>query len=433
VRSQKWRVISIARDFAEFSNQAGTALSMRRVGFAEGRSKLVLEAQRSESGRLLKLILEIDETTGRPLAEIAQVKSHDGSVEFRVVADRVESLRMVPASLVVFQPEVAVRHNIIPKPVSRDKAIHITNVPVPVDPRLLDDGEVQIRYLLHRAGLCFGPPLSVDQDKLSGTIRVTGLVESEQIKEQISSAILHLPVARLVRMDVKTVAEAAAAAKPFFVFALAEAGRAGGGPASLKEPIEALIDQSAKTDMERSELKRKAAGVSSELIFATETLAREAWALHRLGQRFPQSEVERLGIESRRLLAIMAHDHLIALDRGLSKVDAITLPFQTLALPAKAPVMPVGTFHEINFDFRSLVDSAEQINARSQSLFALSHSKPPNASGSVGDLLAALSQLKTLLGQAHQRVDQMDDRNVSLSTTEVDHENRITDVYTYPR
>ena len=420
VKSRRWRVISIATDFASFSSQNDTSFSMRRVRSLSGALTLVLKAVCIRGDKKLELLLQVDEATGRPFAEIARVTDSHSSIEFRVLVNRVESVHVISAALKVFRPEIAILREHPAKPLVASRPVHPRAANSYVDPRLLDDAEVQVLYTLHRAGLCLGAPITVDQNRqLSfvhldqnwqpSFVHVDGLVENPQVRDKIVSDVAALTSARLVRINLKTFEEAAAGSAPLRFQAAA-------GPAgSTTVPVETLIDQSPLPEDKKSALKKNIAEVSNQLVSATETLSRESWALNRLAKQFSPNQIDTLGIESRNLLAMMANDHLLALDHTISTINTLTAPFSPVAAPGNPSAdrpFPAAAVDNTNVNdwgkaFNGLTDQAEFINRQSQFLFALGGSSQLTPSDSAQHLLAALQNFPQILAQAGIRVKEL--------------------------
>ncbi len=420
VQSQHWRLISITRDFLLFSTQDGIPVSMRRVRSTSGASRFLLQAERSEGGRQLALILEVDEATGRPVSETARITSEQGLVELRVVIDQIQSMRTIPASLHVFRPEVAAFRNTMPERTSTPRRVFRPRPSLAIDPRLLEEAEVQVLYGLHRAGLCLGAPISVAQDRSLGKVLVTGLVDGEEEKERAVTAISELPTATLVRIDVKTLAEAAERVQPVRARSITGVAGVSETPAPVV-PIETLIERSSLPDSEKAQLKRKASEISNRLISATEILVRETWALHRLRERFSPINIELLGDESRKLVALMAGDHLMMLDRTGSEVEEMIDPFRLVANAPDAMVRDSAASYVANgsdsrLGFEDLLQSAELINRQSQSLFALGGSAQSSAAGDFAQkLFLGVPRFKVLLQEAHQTSADMYERKPAHS------------------
>jgi Putative zinc-finger len=387
IRSREWRVVSIARDFASFSSSEGTALSLRRIISADRRPRFVLEATRIEGELRRTLTLEVDAASGQPLAETAEVTDRQGTVEFQLVAEHAQAVHIEQVSLEVFQPDAGLMADNVarPKPVlTRRKSRS-----VPPDPLVLNDAEVQVLYALHRAGLCLGVPITVTKDGSANLIRLAGLVDNEPDKHRILALISELPSPTLVRIEVKTMAEAADAAVPVHPAGAGETVPSPIQPSSVSG-IVTLINWSPLSDAEKATLKTKAANVSNDLISATEALVREAWAIDRLNARFGPSQIGELKPENARLVTQMKSDHFRALDRIALQVADFLAPFEFL-VPA----------HETNTSAADneagLVRSAEEVNRHAQSLFALGATPKASAAGSAQALLHAISNFQTRL------------------------------------
>ena len=408
IRSRKWCVISIAKDFASFSSAEGTALSLRRIVPPDRRPRFVLEATRTEGELRRTLTLEVDAASGQPLAETAEVTDRQGTVEFQLVAEHVQVMHAEQVSLEVFQPDAG----LMADNVARPKAVLVRRKPrsVPPDSRMLDDAEVQVVYALHRAGLCLGVPITVTKDRSANLIRLAGLVDNEPDKDRILALISELPSPTLVRIEVKTMAEAADATAPVHPAGAGETVPSPVQPSSVSG-IVTLINRSPLSDAEKAALKTKAANVSNDLISATEALVREAWAIDRLNARFGPSQIGELKPESARIVTQMMSDHLQALDRIAPQVADFLAPFEFL-LPA----------HQTNTTAADseagLVQSAEEVNRYAQSLFALGATPKAPAAGSAQALLQAISSFQTRLGLFAERL-QVDNHEMSKFQKEV--------------
>jgi hypothetical protein len=411
VQSHQWRLISLARDFASFSDRAGTTLSIRRVLPPQGRSKLELFARRVDGSKQSTLTLEIDESTGRPLAETARVSSARGLAVLHISVDRVEEVeaRFIPAA--VFRPGITLEKNQLPGHAVEKKLHNTPHAGLSVDRRSLEEAEVELMYALHKAGLCRGTPLTLNLDLRSRKVLLDGSVESAELKQQIGSAIQSLDIAGMVRNNVRTAAETQTLFQPQASPVIPPASDVLDA-APLLLPIEALIGASGQSDADRSRLKQEVADRASRLLSAVERLTGEAWEIHHLALRFAQLTSEPLSSNTRYLISTMTRDHRTALEQSLSEVEALLSPFRRLA---KQPPLEVkGVDAASNDDTRALLEIAKRINNSARALFALGKPLESDPNQSAAELFEALSQFRPLLGRCDQP-------NRFLSTTEVDH------------
>jgi hypothetical protein len=421
VRRQHWHLISITRDFASFSNHQGVAFSMRRIRSSGGHSTLILEATRAGNEKRLKLTLEIDEATGQPIAEMAHVSSRSFTVEFRVIAKQVESLRLLPASLAVFRPEMTIAGDV---PARRPDSLRPrarTKTAAGFDTHLLDVAEVEVLYTLHRVELCLGAPVTVSQDRKLNLVLLTGLVENVRAREKIMSEISQLPSAKHIRVELRTFEEATTESRPLRLSAQDVTGEAiPPSPSALA--IETLIDKSSLSQEEKRKLKASMAARANDFVSTTESLLRESWALKRLTHRFSLAQIERLEGESEKLISKMALDHLTAIRQQILTINIISSPMRSLITAPNSSMGRLvseqkGEAADWSLLADSLVSMAEQLNHSSQSLFALGVLRPAVETESATlDLTGALPRFEQILSEAHEKPGNMESRNASLGT-----------------
>jgi len=181
--------------------------------------------------------------------------------------------------------------------------------------------EIQVLYALHRIGVCLGEPVHVVAR--DGIVRLEGLVDSLERKNQIVAAVASMEGASAITIDVRTIAEAQLAAIP----ALLEET-----PAMHVEPdgfpLRHQIERSLGT-------RFSAFGFSAAAVAASNQLMSHAWALRHLAERFGRKSLTGVSVQTQWLLESMIHDHVDALQSGLAELRRTLEPLA--AHPATAP------------------------------------------------------------------------------------------------
>jgi len=251
----------------------------------------------------------------------------------------------------------------------------------------------------------------------AGYLEVRGLVESEERKSELRTALAELAS---VQVRIRTAEEALKATSPEFRPA---------DQATVSTREEALRLSSGRSPIQQ-ELKELLAGGEGIAAFSTHAISlsqgalTHAWALRRLAERYSREEEIGLLPRSRWLLEIMTRDHRVALETGNRRMRALLEPvlkhvhnkFSLQGVPAPDPM------NHSDADWRSVsldaFETTDQIDKLARILFAgadpLQVDRSGNsktfdsglAQGHVRDLIGALQRLELLLNVMQVRASE---------------------------
>jgi hypothetical protein len=164
--------------------------------------------------------------------------------------------------------------------------------------------EAQVRETLHRLKADLGEPLEIVRTS-SSQLEVRGLLNTAQRKQELSAALQNIPH---LAINLKTLDEATreAAQKPQTSAAVVEESQEIG---SAAPPIYELLEQRRPGQMDAEESRE----LANRALTNVEAAMAEAWALRRLAERYPASELAQLNPAARRKIEAIVRDHLQSL------------------------------------------------------------------------------------------------------------------------
>src|SRR5262249_37571573 len=160
-----------------FASQSGVVLRAESLVSADGLQIVRLTARRGEPGRVVDVMLEVDEETGRPRMQTIRFSSPQRTVELRLAAERTEEFADAQLSAEMSEPDPG----LMPAPVHvvRAPAIELPP-PVPTMAQLADL-EVDILHHLDQVGAVLGEQVTVKR-RPEGLLQVRAVVDSEERK-----------------------------------------------------------------------------------------------------------------------------------------------------------------------------------------------------------------------------------------------------------
>ncbi len=348
MRSRRWQPVSFAADFRAFADGEGAVLKVERLAPAPGRPVLRLSASRVVDGVLVTLVLEADADSHRPRLEYVSFEGGGRSAEVRFVAYRMERLPPVQWLAAVFEPPTprrSRRRRIIPASPSQP-LVALKRVPTQAE---LDAAEIEVRYALHRLGVCLGEPVRIERD--TSRVRVRGVVDSAERRREIVVALAQVEDPGLVEANIQTIEEALTGGPNWA--APGETGQSAARKPTIAEsdlPLRnRFLEYFRQSGSSEPAAARLTAFVNSALDITAAALD-QAWALRRLAERYPPDEVSRLNVQSRWLLEVMVRAHLATLQQKMASAETLLAPvFSSVAgiprvpnSPARAPLSGVN-------------------------------------------------------------------------------------------
>jgi hypothetical protein len=211
---------------------------------------------------------------------------------------------------------------VLPRPVPEASRLpSVRLVPSEAD---LAAAEIHAHYILHRVRACLGEAVEVSRGPDS-LIHVHGIVEKTERKMQLLEALSELSSGGLVRVDLKTVQEAAVES-----------------PSAVTQEVATVAAREERLPIQ-DQLERYFAGrkqesvkFASDAVAITEAALSEAWALRRLAGAHVRWKSNELHPESERLVGLMVDDHARALEEAISSAETIMKPVLGSIAPAAA-------------------------------------------------------------------------------------------------
>ena len=161
------------------------------------------------------------------------------------------------------------------------------------------DLEVEVLRLVHQAGADLGEQISVTRS-VHGPVRVNGIVDSDQRKNEILRALQPLAGNPAVRIEVKTVAEAMAERRD-----KRDASRT-----TTIEGVEVAADTfPAYQDLRARMSDEEARVFAARMVSRSHSAMRHAWALKRLMAQFSASDLATLQPEARAKWIALIQSH----------------------------------------------------------------------------------------------------------------------------
>ena len=363
--TRRWQPVSFAGEVYAFSNQDGVVLQLTRARLGNGRPVFRLTAHQARGGRRAELLVEVDAETYQPRLQSVRLEADGRVVELYLHAERIEAVPRAELVDAIFEIHVPFERASV-----RPRADAAGSVPadvemLPVAPKTgvhptpsvaeLSTAEMAARYALHRVRACLGEPVNVVRDP-AGPVRIYGLAETLERKEQLLATLSKLQLNSLIVVDLKTVDEAMR--PPLGV--LPKEGQAlfveptGSAPAdettsqitgtalSIQAQLEQYFANLATSEGSPASTADSVAEFSSETVSSSRSILAEGWALRRLAERYPPEEVRELEPQSRWLLEIMLRDHLAAIRSRTADLRSSLEPVLTSIVGRKALSRPTS-------------------------------------------------------------------------------------------
>jgi hypothetical protein len=347
LQSRRWRPISLTNDIFVLLDDTGVTLRSEHVRAADGKPAMRLSAQRVQAGQRLEIVLELDAESYRPRLERVRFEAGGRAVELCLTMEREESVpsqRIVPA---VFLPDVAPALPVAPT-VARAEAVSPAIVPIPtlapppVDPAAeraaFEAANIEVRYVLHRAGACLGEPIEISEDP-AGFLHVSGLSPTAERKAELVNLLAQLEAGSRVKVDIRTVEEATIWTPPP-AEPLRQETQSSASPLPMQTQLERYF---ANREPSAGARRQRIAELTNAAVSTADAALAHAWALRRLAACYEHSPAAALRPQSRWLLEVMLRDHLTALRAASGSIRELLDPLLTLANgPLPGPPTPEG-------------------------------------------------------------------------------------------
>ena len=217
----------------------------------------------------------------------------------------------------------------------------VLQAPEPTAAQLLE-AEVEVWWLLHRAGVCRGEPIEVTTR--GNRIVVHGLAPSRKRRQELAAELKEMSGRPLIQIELQAAEDFAAqnystASAPSTPQYAAPPKRDSGFPRAAA----AALRSAYPLDTEE-EIRHRLVGVSNRAIQRAEDAIAESWAIRRLGERFRGGSLN-LSVQSRHQLETMGKEHLLALHAHATELNSFLSPILLRIAPEQRSfAMPLDLF-----------------------------------------------------------------------------------------
>jgi RNA polymerase sigma factor (sigma-70 family) len=347
-----WQLSVSAKEFTTLIGSTAAHLEERPASYA-----ISYAGETSNTPGLVRAVIILSKNDLRAIEQTLTIQQGSEQREFHFVEINYERRHASAVAPSVFEPE--------PELIGRDAetlrrgdAENIPasrSLPVPVSPALATpELEVEVLGLLHQAGADMGEQVSVLRTA-GGQLRIEGIVDSDQRKAEIQSALSSVLKHPAVALDISTVAEAVKRAsvnsRPS---APTTVERSTATETSI--PIDAeLRSYFSSQGKSRSQLDQEVQLFTRQVLGHSDQMLRHAGALKKLAQQFSQHDLQAMDAEARAKFLSLIRAHSQALQKQINGLQAELGPVFAVRSPADS-----GSASEIN-DNAQLVRSIEQL------------------------------------------------------------------------
>jgi len=339
-----------------------------------------------------------------PIEEHLRVRGEQGDEEFDLVETSFDVVTLTALDPAIFsdhqtallpenRPELPAE--LKPEPVAPVRAV------VTAD---LDDAEVEARATLQRVGADLGEPIEIVRS--ASEVEVRGLVNTAERKAELIAALRHISHLKLTIKTIEEVSrEAKSAAAPSTRSQPAEQPTS--ETIGNKLPVHDLLERYlARRSADPGEARSAMEQFSRQALTHAESALSEAWALHRLAERYTPAEVNRLNPSSRRKLEALARSHLRSLHLHITRASALVKPALSAIANESAGTIAANSGWEATWPKFSapLLRTVQQLDRMTTALFTVGSNARVSPSIAARELLAAFALLESQLPHLEKRV-----------------------------
>ncbi|MEP7271894.1 MAG: hypothetical protein ABI882_10360, partial [Acidobacteriota bacterium] len=323
-----------AEDFARLASDAAqVTLHEEAIAF-----RVTLQGALQPSGdhgsQISEATIILSRPAMRPVEQVFIVGSADGIREFRFAETRFEQRKANEVAAIVFEPDavffpVKETDLVAVVPETPVPAPSLAPVPVVATAEL----EIEVLSLLSAVGATLGEEVSVARS-LDGSLQVTGVVEGNERKSSILSALEPIAGHPVIKVQVETTEEAmlriekARTPSEAAVVQIEEKAPPIGIIAVDAELRRYLLAKGTSTDKLDEEINQFA----NHALRSSRQAVLYAWSLRRMVQRFSASELQSLDHEARVKWLTMISEHTIGYEREIAGLRAhLSLAFAARA------------------------------------------------------------------------------------------------------
>jgi RNA polymerase sigma factor (sigma-70 family) len=269
---------------------------------------------------LIKATLVLSRSDLHAIEETLLLRQGEETREYRFTESSFERHSPSTVAPAVFEPEKELLSSV--KPETGNSKLETTPLPVSSSPTAPSPSaataaqEVEVLQALNSVGADMGEQVNVTRSP-DGLLRVQGIVETEQRKQEILKALHPVSNNPAVRVDIKTVAEALKQSKSQNSDSAETLERVTGASNSfpIQEDLRRYFSGKGvpenQLDERSTQFAYRMAGESSQVL-------QHAWALRRLAERFSPEELRTLDPEARTKWLGLIHQHARGLRHSLA-------------------------------------------------------------------------------------------------------------------
>lgn len=374
-----WEPVVLSEDFGLFVASSGTTLrAEQRPG-----GLVRLTATRASAQVVTEWTVEMDTATKRPRLQSIRWERPEAAMELRFVTEfeaRVQPGTLRPA---VFASPFAVERT-APRASAPPEPAMVPERPLARLPVDLTAAGIRAEYALRRLPEDWVEALEVEFGQEEVVVR--GVTATAAMRERIGQVLAALDH---VRIEVQSVEEA-----------VAETGIEEVPPLAVESntdrpyPLEKQLAKRLEAPGDKEETARRVAEFAREAARLSARVLAEAWALHRLDERYPEARVALVKQETRWLLDELRDSHLRSLRQARAELWDLVAPVVGPLASGIAEPGPVNEAPEAQDAAEKLLATATIVDRTVRGLLAgagLEENRPEVA---VRKLLSALERLE---------------------------------------
>ena len=205
------------------------------------------------------------------------------------------------------------------------------------------EAEVEVWWLLHRAGACRGEPIEVTTR--GDHIVVHGLVASRKRRQELAATLKEGIGSQLIRIELRTAEDVTADSKPLAsAISALQIASPPNRDLGFRRAVAAALRDAYPLDT-AEEARHRLVGLANRAVRQAEDAIAEAWAIRRIGERFHGEESVNLSAHSRRLFETMVKEHLTTLHAHATELNSFLSPILFRIAPEEhSLVTPLDLF-----------------------------------------------------------------------------------------
>jgi hypothetical protein len=399
-----WRRPLSAVSFAEWRKSlGGKNEEIRRARRADGLEALSLRTVSTEPprpGALIEATLTVSARDWRPFSQALRIKEEYGATEYEMVETAFEILSLASVNPEIFAESPAAplaAATPIGAPARAPSPGSLPEVaPEPASAAL----EVETLALLAQAGADLGEQVSVERTP-EGALRVEGVVETEERKQELKRALAPALNSLAVRFEVETVEEAlrrnrsAIASPPIVVEQRATTASA----LPVEEEVRRYLSGQGRFTSEQ--LDGEVQRLARRTVNASFGIRQRAQAMKRLVERFAPERWQSFDEGERARLLNLIESHAAAVrEQEQALGQSLQSIFQSgAAPPATSGGVEIASLPELIRAINQLVELSATSDRAIQAAFTLSTENAPAQAINTPGFWSALNGLEQVAGR----------------------------------